>query len=339
MPRISVVIPAYNAEKTILNTLLSVQRQTFTDFEILVINDGSTDRTLEQVQQFPDPRLRVISYDNAGVSTARNRGIDQATGEFIAFLDADDQWTPDKLERQLAALQANPEADVAYSWTYFVRPHGQGWVCRAAKPVTWRGEVFANLLTEDFIYSGSNLLVRRAAIAAIQGFDPDLRACEDWECWLRLAQRSKFVPVEQYQIFYIRSQTSISNQVETLKQASLTAINKVFQIVPPDLHHLKSRCMVSFHLYCASLYLQNGVNRQQVHQAGRHLWQAICLHPALLLQSDTLRSIIKFGLMEILSPTTTNALLNRLAQFTPSAPSAPLRSSEETVPPASLLIS
>ena len=118
MPTISIVIPAYNAERTILETIKSVQKQTFSDFEIIVINDGSTDRTLELVLSVEEPRLKIFSYQNGGVSVARNRGISHATGEFIAFLDADDLWTSDKLELQLAGLKQHPEAGIAYSWTY-----------------------------------------------------------------------------------------------------------------------------------------------------------------------------------------------------------------------------
>ncbi|MBD0347380.1 MAG: glycosyltransferase family 2 protein, partial [Coleofasciculus sp. Co-bin14] len=87
-PSISVIIPAYNVERTILETIESVQQQTLSDFELIVINDGSTDRTLELLNTVKDPRLKVFSYTNGGLPTARNRGISHATGEFIAFLDA-----------------------------------------------------------------------------------------------------------------------------------------------------------------------------------------------------------------------------------------------------------
>src|SRR4028118_518511 len=126
MPQISVIIPAYNAERTIRETIESVQQQTFLDLELIVINDGSKDRTVELVQSIKDDRLKIFSYENGGVCVARNRGIDHANGEFIAFLDADDLWTPDKLELQAAALKQHPEAGVAYSWTYFMDVDEQG---------------------------------------------------------------------------------------------------------------------------------------------------------------------------------------------------------------------
>ncbi len=95
MAIISVVIPAYNSEKTIRATIESVLQQSFKDFELIVIDDGSQDSTYQVVSSFSDSRVRVFSYPNAGVSASRNRGITKANGEFIAFLDADDLWTPD----------------------------------------------------------------------------------------------------------------------------------------------------------------------------------------------------------------------------------------------------
>src|SRR3712207_3352824 len=114
MPLISVIIPVYNGEKTIQETIESVLNQTFPSFELIVINDGSHDSTLDIVSSIKDPRIKVFSYPNAGLSASRNRGISVACGEYVSFIDADDLWTPDKLEAQYKALQANPQAAVAY---------------------------------------------------------------------------------------------------------------------------------------------------------------------------------------------------------------------------------
>ena len=94
---ISVIIPAYNAEKTIRETIESVIKQTFSDWELIVVNDGSQDRTVEVVSQIKDPRIKLFSIPHAGVSASRNRGFDNSVGQFIAFLDADDLWKPEKL--------------------------------------------------------------------------------------------------------------------------------------------------------------------------------------------------------------------------------------------------
>ncbi|MCJ8279468.1 MAG: glycosyltransferase family 2 protein, partial [Rivularia sp. ALOHA_DT_140] len=125
MATISVIIPTYNSQDTILETIESVQNQTFSDFEIVVINDGSTDLTLEILNAIKDERIQIYSYENGGVSLARNRGISHAKGEYIAFMDADDLWTADKLELQLIALQNNSQAALAYSWTYIMSEDGK----------------------------------------------------------------------------------------------------------------------------------------------------------------------------------------------------------------------
>ena len=117
VPTVSVVIPAYNPERTILETVESVLHQTFSDFELIVINDGSTDRTLDLLQTVQDSRLKIFSYSNGGLALARNRGISHAQGAYISFIDADDLWTIDKLELQLEALKQHPDMGVAYSWT------------------------------------------------------------------------------------------------------------------------------------------------------------------------------------------------------------------------------
>src|SRR5919199_14579 len=154
MPLISVIIPVFNGEKTIQKTIESVLTQTVTDFELLVINDGSQDGTLEIVERIQDVRIKVFSYPNAGPSTSRNRGISHATSEYISFIDADDLWTPDKLEAQLKALQENPKAAVAYSWTDYIDESSQ--LLKRGGYMTVNGDVYPQLLLIDFIANGSN---------------------------------------------------------------------------------------------------------------------------------------------------------------------------------------
>ena len=124
-PLVSVIVPVYNGETTLPDTVESVLRQTFQNFELIIIDDGSTDGTLRWLRSVRDSRLRVFSYPNGGLSVARNRGIERSRGEFISFIDSDDLWTPDKLELQLQALRQQPQAALAYSWTAFVDQHGR----------------------------------------------------------------------------------------------------------------------------------------------------------------------------------------------------------------------
>ena len=319
MPKISVIIPAYNAERTILETIKSVQQQTFSDFELIVINDGSKDRTLELLHSIKDERLRIFSYENGGLSVARNRGISHATGEFIAFLDADDLWTPDKLELQLAALQQHPEAGVAYSWTYFMKEQAGSLSFHPCASVFFEGNVYEKLLVSDFIYNGSNVLVRKQAIASVGEFDPAIPGCADWDYWLRLAARWSFVFVPKHQILYRQSSGAMSSKVEVMKKASLMAVEKAYRAAPPELQYLKKQTLTGFHIYCADLYLKHSSDISGVNQAGKNLWLAIRLQPQTLLNRNTQKLLLKFLLLRILSPETASNLIQFLSKMRATA--------------------
>ncbi len=200
MATIAVVIPAYNAEATLPQTLASVLAQTWTDFELIVVNDGSQDGTLAILEGVADPRLRILSQQNAGPQGSRNRGLAAVTSPYVAFLDADDLWAPEKLASQLAALEANPAAAVAYSWTDVI--DGAGRVIGQGDRAQVEGMVFKSLLEGNFLGSGSNPLIRTAAIRAVGGFDEAIVAGQDWDMWLTLAAVYPFVGVPQVQVFY-----------------------------------------------------------------------------------------------------------------------------------------
>jgi glycosyltransferase involved in cell wall biosynthesis len=300
MPIISVVVPAYNAEHTILETVDSVLKQTFTDFELIVIDDGSTDQTAKLLQSIADPRLKVFSYPNGSASVARNRGMAHATGDYISFLDADDLWTADKLQAQLAALQAHPEAGVAYSWTCNMSPTGEAFypgVC-----VTYAGNVQAQLLLSNFLASGSNCLIRRDAITSVGAFDPTLEAYEDWDYYLRLAARWPFVGVPKYQILYRQSAGGRSSKIAILEKYSQIVIERAFCTAPPKLQPLKKQSLAINYQYLAGLCLAYADHPERMLQAGEKLWQAIRAFPPILLDKHTQRYAIKWLMMRLFSP-------------------------------------
>ena len=301
MPQISVIIPAYNAERTIRETIESVQQQTFLDFELIVINDGSKDRTVELVQSIKDDRLKIFSYENGGVCVARNRGIDHANGEFLAFLDADDLWTPDKLELQAAALKQHPEAGVAYSWTYFmdVDEQGEASSLLPSPPYAFTGNVYKRLLVSDFVHSGSNTLVRRQAIESVGEFDSACAGCADWDYWLRLSAHWSFVVVPKHQIFYRRAAGCMSSNVEVMREEALIAMEKAYRAAPPELQYLKRHTLANLHNYCSSLYLQHSSDRKGIQQAGQDLWSAIRIRPQNLLDRTSQKLLIKFLLKRV----------------------------------------
>ena len=281
-PTISVVIPAYNAERTILTTIESVQKQTFSNLEIIIINDGSSDETLDIIRKIVDPRIKCFSYENGGNSLARNRGISHATGEFISFIDADDLWTPDKLELQLAALQ-NSEASVAYSWTTtFI--DGQEESVFPCNPIYFEGNVYDKLLVNNFIANGSNILVRKKAIELVGEFEPTLKRCADWDFYIRLAAKCHFVVVPKHQIFYRRSSGSLSMNVELVEQESIKVIEKAYQSAPPEYQFLKNQSLAWTYQYCTQQYLRCSIDISNAKKATRKLWTAINLYPKIILQ-------------------------------------------------------
>ncbi|NJM90675.1 MAG: glycosyltransferase [Hydrococcus sp. RU_2_2] len=183
VPMISVVMPAYNASRYVGQAIESVLQQIFTDFELLIIDDGSTDGTLILTNQYAlrDRRIKVLSQTNQGVSATRNRGVQMAKGQFMAFLDADDLWLPDKLAAHIEHFQANPNLAVSFSRVEFISPDGE----RTGQVSTSR---LVNLKPEDFLYENptttmSNLIVRSEVFAQIGGFAEDMSYSEDLE-WL-----------------------------------------------------------------------------------------------------------------------------------------------------------
>jgi glycosyltransferase involved in cell wall biosynthesis len=305
MPHISVVIPAYNAQRTLQETVCSVQDQTFLDIEIIIINDGSTDKTWSLIQSLTDPRIKAFSYENGGVSVARNRGIDHATGEFIAFLDADDLWTSNKLESQIEAINVNPETDVAYSWTsYFHESKEKSY---PGNPMYFQGDVYAELLKWNFLASGSNPLIRRRAIEDIGGFDPTLPPCEDWDFYLRLAAKYKFVVVLEHQVVYRQSSTSATaSKFDFIEKQCLEVLEKNYQRAPEKYQYLKCQSLAWIYQYCTQLHLQNATSMGSMKMATQKLWKAVRLNPKILSEGygqSLLRWLIKRWLL-VLMPST-----------------------------------
>ncbi len=313
MPTISVIIPAYNAEKTILETLESVQKQTFRDFEIIVIDDGCQDNTVQLVKSLDEPRLKIFSYKNAGLSPARNRGIAQATGDYIAFLDADDLWTADKLEKQLNALQQNPEAGVAYSWTAFMEADSTGqYIFYPAPSPNISGNVYPDILVNNFIYSGSNILVRREAIEKTGEFTL-IPSSEDWDYWIRLAANYPFIMVSQYQILYRRNSsansTNMSTKVSLMADSTIKVINRAYQVAPPSLQKLKSQTLVGYYLYCADVSVLYARNSHDLINAQGYFWKAISIHPQIILKKHNFAIFVKSFLRLLLPQSWANQLL------------------------------
>ena len=309
MPSISVVVPVFNGEQTIKETLESVLKQTFTNFELIVINDGSQDKTLEVISSIKDNRLQVYSYPNASLAASRNRGITRATSEYIAFIDADDIWTSDKLEAQFNALQANPDAAVAYSWTDYIDEHSQ--FLRRGSHIAINGDILPQLLVMDFLENGSNPLIRKQAFIEVGNFDESLTAAEDWDMLLRLARRYHFVAVPSPQILYRISANSMSAKVLQQEAETLKVIECAFNQAPESLQYLKKQSLANLYKYLTYKAMEGQPKTENGLTSARFLFQAVKNDPSLLKAKVMGKILFKISAMILLPPQLAQAAITK----------------------------
>lgn len=192
-PRVSVILPAYNREDFVARAIDSVLAQTFTDFELIVVDDASTDGTRSVLERYRDtPRLRLIlSDENRGGGGARNLGIEAARAPLIAFQDSDDIWLPHKLAAQVAALDAHPEAGLCYCGSLFSEGTRSYYIPEQVFDHL-DGDMSAEILRRNPT-STQTLVVRREVLEAAGPFDPTFKRFQDWELMIRVAQVTAFV--------------------------------------------------------------------------------------------------------------------------------------------------
>ncbi len=205
-PLVSVVIPTYNRGHCIGASIDSVLAQTTGDFEIIIVDDCSTDDTAGRVAAYNDARITYVKQlSNQGGAVARNVGIRRARGEFVAFLDSDDLWLPEKLVRQLAGMrQAGPGCGLSYTWLQCIDDDGKH-TMRINPEID--GECFQRMLISNFIGSFSNLMVRRALLLEVGGLDENFRSCQDWDLLIRLCRRASVHCERDYLVLYLQSAT------------------------------------------------------------------------------------------------------------------------------------
>ncbi|MBF2021559.1 MAG: glycosyltransferase family 2 protein [Hydrococcus sp. C42_A2020_068] len=202
MKLVSVIVPVYNVEKYIAQTIRSVLNQTYSNFELIVVDDESPDKSAEICRQFQDPRIRIIHQKNRGLAGARNAGIRHAKGDYLAFLDGDDLWLPEKLEKHVQHLEASSHVGVSFSRSQFIDSDGNSLgIYQMPKLKDIRPD---HLLCRNPIGNGSAPVIRREVFEAIRFqknlhgtiedfyFDESFRQSEDIECWFRIAMQTSW---------------------------------------------------------------------------------------------------------------------------------------------------
>lgn len=239
MVKVSVIIPTYNALAYLPQTIDSVRQQTFSDWEILLVDDGSTDGTAAWAEALGEPRLRYLSQPNQGCATARNRGLDHAQGEYVAFLDSDDLWHPTKLARQVAYLDSHPERGWVHTWV--LNTDAEGRLTQHLLASDLEGFVWPQIAEENLVFCGSSPLLRRSCFETVGQFDPALKSAEDWDMWVRIATRYSLGVIREPLTFYRQRPSSKSNRLAFHLEHRLRVIDKSLGDLGPEFEDLRQR--------------------------------------------------------------------------------------------------
>ena len=266
---VSTVIPTRNRSRLLRRAIESVLSQSYRALEIVVVDDASTDHTKAVVAALHDGRVQYICQPaRRGGAAARNAGIGAAHGEFIAFLDDDDEWLPDKLAQQMALMQdtAGRNWPVVYTGEQYVGADGS--TVRVLRP-TRQGDILCDLLFGNYIGSTSTVLAARSALLAVGGFDEALRSCQDWDLWIRLAGKRPFsvvpAPLVRRHVYGDRIDTDLAAQA----QGRLSLLEKIRPQLSSVNWRQRRRILGNHYLMLAGQHLACGARRDAARWAVR----------------------------------------------------------------------
>jgi glycosyltransferase involved in cell wall biosynthesis len=221
---VSCIIPAFNAAKYVEASVESMRGQTYSNLEIIVVDDGSTDETARRVLAIAeqDSRVRLVQQANQGVAAARNTGIEQSRGEFLAPLDADDIWYPEAVEQMLQPFLQHPDVGLVYAWYVNLKDNGlpNGYFSAA----TVQGDVLPTLICDNIIGTASAMLIRRKCLDQVGMYttrfrDQQAQGCEDWDLSIRIAERYRFSVVPRFLVGYRSTDSSMSADPVSMLQS------------------------------------------------------------------------------------------------------------------------
>ncbi len=275
-PTISVIIPAYNVDRYIEYTLESLKSQTLTDFEAIIVDDGSTDRTAEVVRTWiaKDPRFKLVQKPNGGLSSARNFGIRQAQSEYLALLDADDLYLPEKLSSHVAILDRHPQVGVIYSESQAIKDDGTPtWIKLSGKPID--PDPLKALLCKNFIGHGSNAILRKAVIDDVGEFDETLTSVEDLDLWLRIAssRQWKFYRVPAVHCYYRVRPAGLSFNVDHMQHTQERVMGNAFVRDPAITAAMAPTAYAYMYRYLARISMTSG-DRSRANEFLNQAWKA-----------------------------------------------------------------
>lgn len=259
-PLFSIVIPCYNAQHTLRETVASVIAQSLSDWELIVVDDGSSDSSLDLIAELAanDSRILVVNLAHRGVSAARNEGVRLTRGHYLAFLDADDLWHPDKLARHAEHLAKHSEVGVSFARVQFMSPSGEPSPQFSAVPP--EGLSAFSLLTENHVSTSSNIVARREVFEALGGFQEGMSFAEDQEWLLRVAAhgRWRLAGIDDALVYYRTSTGSLSSSLERMEHGWLDLLDKATCYAPEFVARHRVQAHAVYLRYLARRALRQG---------------------------------------------------------------------------------
>jgi glycosyltransferase involved in cell wall biosynthesis len=266
-PRVSVIIPTYNRSAIMKRAIDSVLAQTFTDFEMIIVDDGSDDDVKSVVDVYCDERIRYIRHEkNCGLSRARNTGIENARGFYVAFLDDDDEWLPRKLELQLDHLSRRPRVDASFTGCIHWDEES-GREVDTTIPSETAAEPADLLMKNTYLGASSSLVVKKYCFETAGCFDEALPSCEDWDMWIRLARQHRIESLDDILVKKYRSENSMMTNIGD----RIAARNHILEKIADELEN-REDTLAYHHFRTGLLHCQIGefkAGRQEAREAIR----------------------------------------------------------------------
>jgi glycosyltransferase involved in cell wall biosynthesis len=308
-PLVSVIVAAYNAEPFIEATLESVFAQTMSDFELIVVDDGSSDATLSRVRRFQDPRLQVIRQENKGAPSALNTGLKAARGSYVGLLDHDDIWRKDKLARHVVYFEAHPEVDATFSWSALIDERGNETGIHSRR---WEGAIsFRELLLDFVVGNTSAIMLRSATVDEVGGFDATALRYYDMELLMRVAllRSGNVRAVPEELTLYRRHPGQMSRDWRAMRQNWSEMVSHFRVLSAAETASVEDAATSNMQRYFAWLAYEEGEHED----ACRLLWEGFRVAPGVFVKDARNWKVGLASLAGVVLPATLHQALEGMA--------------------------
>ena len=278
---VSIIIPAYNAERFIAETIQSVVHQTYTNWELLIIDDGSKDNTAQIVKSFlNDNRIKYFFQKNSGVSAARNLGMSYSSGNYLAFLDADDLWEKENLEKKIKFLDSNPDSGMVISYMQIIIGDVEK---KGAILQGMEGEVLDPLLLweESSQTAPSNMLVRKEVMAEVGCWDTELSTAADQELFFRIASKYKIGRIDQVLTNYRVHKKNMHSNIKLLERDHILAYKKAYSNRLFRSFWFKQKCFSNMYIILAGCWWKDAHNKTK---GLLFIFRALLIYPPSIIK-------------------------------------------------------